>query len=133
MNQSEAAYVRVAHTARGNNLCTISIRFHLNLHLTQPFSLELATYRQPLSQRLRPKVVHDIRRNRVPFHTQPVSLVSYIDALVVVPDLDPGYLKVRRALRVPDDEVELDRRMERTGPHMTLLRGLAVKTIRNNI
>ena len=58
---------------------------------------------------------------------------SYTDAPVVVPDVDQGYPIVRRALQVPDDEVQLNREMERTGPHMTLLCGLVVKPTHNNI
>lgn len=52
---------------------------------------------------------------------------TYIEASVVVPDFDVGYSKVRGALCVPDDEVELDGRMERTCPHVTLFGGLSTQ------
>lgn len=50
---------------------------------------------------------------------------SYIKASVVVPDFDARYSKVQGVLCVPDDEVELDRRVERTGPHVALFGGLS--------
>lgn len=50
---------------------------------------------------------------------------GYIKASVVVPDFDARYSKVQGVLCVPDDEVELDRRVERTGPHVALFGGLS--------
>lgn len=50
---------------------------------------------------------------------------TYTEASVVVPDFDAGYSKVCRALRVPDDEVELDGRVEWARPHVTLFGGLS--------
>lgn len=55
---------------------------------------------------------------------------TYTEASVVVPDFDAGYSKVCRALRVPDDEVELDGRVERTRPHVTLFGGLSTQESR---
>lgn len=51
--------------------------------------------------------------------------VSYIKASVVVPDFDVRYSKVWRVLGVPDDEVQLDGGVERTGPHVALFGGLS--------
>lgn len=51
--------------------------------------------------------------------------VCYIKASVVVPDFDVRYSKVWGVLGVPDDEVQLDRRVERTGPHVTVFGGLS--------
>lgn len=56
----------------------------------------------------------------------------YIEASVVVPDFDARYSKVWGALCVPDDEVELDRRVERTRPHVTLFGGLSTQENRQN-
>lgn len=50
--------------------------------------------------------------------------MCYIKASVVVPDFDVRYSKVWGVLGVPDDEVQLDRRVERTGPHVTVFGGL---------
>lgn len=52
---------------------------------------------------------------------------THIEASIVVPDLDAGYSEVRRALGVPDDEVELDGRVERACPHVTLLGRLSIR------
>lgn len=52
---------------------------------------------------------------------------THIQASVVVPNFDARYPKVKAALRVPDDEVELDGRVERTRPHVTLFGGLLIQ------
>lgn len=57
---------------------------------------------------------------------------TYIEASVVVPDFDARYSKVWGALRVPDNEVELDGRVERTHPHVTLFGGLSTQEKRRN-
>ncbi len=57
---------------------------------------------------------------------------TYIEASVVVPDFDARYSKVWGALCVSDDEVELDGRVERTRPHVTLFGGLSTQDKRQN-
>lgn len=54
----------------------------------------------------------------------------YVEASVVVPDFDARYSEVWGALGVPDDEVELNRRVERTRPHVTLFSGLSTQESR---
>lgn len=56
----------------------------------------------------------------------------YIEASVVVPDFDARYSKVWGALCIPDNEVELDRRVERTCPHVTFFGGLSTQENRQN-
>lgn len=55
-----------------------------------------------------------------------------IEAFVVIPDFDAGYSKVCRALRVPDDEVQLDGWVERARPHVTLFGGLSTRENRQS-
>lgn len=57
---------------------------------------------------------------------------TYIKASVVVPDFNARYSKVWGALRVPDDEVKLDGRVEWTCPHVTLFGGLSTEEKRQN-
>ena len=52
---------------------------------------------------------------------------SYTKAPVVIPYFDPGNSEVRRALRVPDDEVQLYGGVEWTRPHVTVLNGLPIE------
>lgn len=56
-----------------------------------------------------------------------IKFKNYIEASVVVPNFDARYSKIRGTLRVPDDEVELDGRVERARPHVALFGGLSIK------
>lgn len=55
-----------------------------------------------------------------------------MNAPVVVPDFDMRQTKILGALCIPDNEVELDRRMERTCPHVMLFGGLPTQKNRRN-
>lgn len=48
-------------------------------------------------------------------------------APVVVPNFDMRQTKVWGALCIPDNEVKLDRRVERTCPHVMLFGGLSTR------
>lgn len=49
---------------------------------------------------------------------------TYIKAVVIIPHLDPRDVEVRSSFHIPDDKIQLDGRVERTSPHVTLFCGL---------
>lgn len=49
---------------------------------------------------------------------------TYINAVVIIPNSDPRDVEVWRSFHIPDDKIQLDRRVEWTRPHVALFCGL---------
>lgn len=49
---------------------------------------------------------------------------THINAVVIIPNFDPRDVEAWGSFHIPDDKVQLDRRVERTRPHVTHFCGL---------